>query len=123
MSGELGMFLNAPSVIIVIGGSIFAVMAQFVGQFLGAMKIAGKSFKNNLDDPAELIDQVVELADVARKGGLLALKVKKSIMTFCKKGFSCWSMVMIQMLSGLCCLKIVRWRRSVIPVAQLFLMH
>ena len=44
-SGELGMFYNTPSIIIVVGGSIFAVMAKFgLSQFLGAFKVAGKSF-------------------------------------------------------------------------------
>ena len=48
MSGELGMFVNGPSMVIVIGGSIFAVMAKYgLSQFLGAMKVAGKSFKTS----------------------------------------------------------------------------
>ncbi|BFM17790.1 flagellar motor protein PomA [Maricurvus nonylphenolicus] len=87
MSGDLGMFLNAPSVVIVIGGSIFAVMAKFgLGQFLGAMKVAGKSFKSKIDDPAELIDEIVELADAARKGGLLSLEGKEVSNEFLQKG-------------------------------------
>ena len=42
MSGELGMFINGPSLVIVFGGTIFAVMAKYgLGQFLSAGKIAG----------------------------------------------------------------------------------
>ena len=29
MSGELGMFINIPSIVIVVGGTIFAVMAKY----------------------------------------------------------------------------------------------
>lgn len=87
MSGDLGMFINAPSIVIVVGGSIFAVMAKFgLGQFLGAMKVAGKSFKSKIDDPAELIDEIVELADAARKGGLLSLEGKEVSNEFLQKG-------------------------------------
>ena len=41
LGGELGMFINIPSVLIVVVGSIFAVMMKFeLGQFLGAVKVA-----------------------------------------------------------------------------------
>ena len=87
MSGSLGMFVNMPSVVIVVGGTIFAVMSKYgLGQFLGAMGIAGKSFKNNLSDPVELIDEVVGLADEARKGGLLSLEGKEVVNDFLKRG-------------------------------------
>lgn len=87
MSGELGMFVNAPSLVIVVGGTVFAVMAKFgLGQYLGAFKVAAKSFVNKIDDPADLIDEVVELADIARKGGLLSLEGKEVSNSFLQKG-------------------------------------
>lgn len=87
MSGELGMFVNAPSLVIVVGGTIFAVMAKYgLGQFLGAVKVAGKSFKTNLPDAAELIEEVVALADEARKGGLLSLEGKEVSSDFLQRG-------------------------------------
>lgn len=87
MSGEMSMFINAPSMVIVVGGSTFAVMAKFgLGQFLGAFKVAGKSFMNKLDDPADLIDEIVELADAARKGGLLSLEGREVGNDFLQKG-------------------------------------
>ncbi len=87
MAGDLGMFINAPSLVIVVGGSIFAVMAKFgLGQFLGAMKVAGKSFSNKIADSTELIDEIVELADMARKGGLLSLEGKEVSSDFLQKG-------------------------------------
>ncbi len=87
MSGEIGMFVNAPSLVIVVGGTTFAVMAKFgLGQFLGAFKVAGKSFINRIEDPAELIDEIVELADAARKGGLLSLEGREVGNPFLQKG-------------------------------------
>jgi len=87
MSGDLTMFINIPSLVIVVGGSLFAVMAKFgLGQFLGAAKVAGKSFSSKLSDPGELIDEIVELADTARKGGLLALEGKEVGNEFLQKG-------------------------------------
>ncbi len=87
MSGDLGMFVNIPSVVIVLGGSIFAVMAKFgLGQFLGAFKVAAKSFTSKTEDPNELIGQIVELADAARKGGLLSLEGMEVENDFLKRG-------------------------------------
>lgn len=87
MSGELIMFVNGPSLVIVVGGSIFAVMIKYgLGQFLGAMKVAGKSFKNALPDTNELIDEIVGLADEARKGGLLSLEGKEVSSDFLQRG-------------------------------------
>ena len=87
MSGELATFVNIPSVIIVFGGSSFAVMAKFgLGQFLSAFKVAGKSFIFKIEDPLDLIDEVVELADAARKGGLLSLEGREVGSPFLQKG-------------------------------------
>lgn len=87
MSGELGMFVNAPSIVIVVGGTIFATMAKYgLSQFLGAIKVAGKSFNTKSIDPNELIDEIVALADEARKGGLLSLEGKEVSSEFLKRG-------------------------------------
>lgn len=87
MSGDLGMFLNVPSLVIVIGGTFCAVMAKYnLGQYLSFAKIAGKGFKNNSIDVAELIDEIVALADEARKGGLLSLEGKEVSSDFLQKG-------------------------------------
>lgn len=87
MSGDVGMFINAPSIVIVVGGTFCAVMAKYsLGQFLSFAKIAGKGFKNNPVDVAELIDEIVALADEARKGGLLSLEGKDVSSDFLQKG-------------------------------------
>ena len=87
MSGSLAMFINVPSLVIVFGGSIFAVMAKYgLGQFLGAGKVVGKSFSSKIPDPGDLIDEIIELADMARKGGLLSLEGKEVGNYFLQKG-------------------------------------
>ena len=87
LSGGVGMFVDVPSLLIVIVGSIFVVMAKFgLGQFLGAGKVAAKAFSFKSVDPAELIDEIVGLADEARKGGLLALEGKELSSDFLQGG-------------------------------------
>lgn len=87
LSGGLAQFFDIPSVLIVVVGSIFVVMSKFgLGQFLSAGKIAGKAFMFKLPDPAEMIDEIVGLADEARKGGLLALEGKEVSSDFLQSG-------------------------------------
>ena len=85
--GELGMFINVPSLLVVVGGTVGAVMMKFtLGQFFGAFKVAMRAFLFKLDQPQELIDQTVEMANEARKGGLLALEGKETENDFLAKG-------------------------------------
>lgn len=87
MAGDASMFIDAPSLVIVLGGSFFAAMAKFgLGQFFSAMKVAGKSFVFKIDDPEDLIEEIVGLADAARKGGLLSLEGREVGNKFLEKG-------------------------------------
>jgi chemotaxis protein MotA len=87
MSGSLAMFVDIPSTLIVVLGSILVVLMKYsLGQFLGAGKVAVKAFMFKLDSPEQLIEQVVELADAARKGGLLSLEGKEINNEFLEKG-------------------------------------
>lgn len=87
LSGSIGMFIDIPSVLIVIVGSMFVVMSKFgLPQFLGAGKVAAKAFMFKVQDPADVIDEIVELADVARKGGLLSLEGKEVSNDFLQGG-------------------------------------
>lgn len=87
MSGSIAMFVDVPSVLIVLVGTIFASLMKFsLSQFLGAGKVVGKSFAFKSPDPAELIDEIVGLADEARKGGLLSLEGKETSSDFLQTG-------------------------------------
>ncbi len=85
--GEISMFINTPSILIVFCGSLFVVLSQFtLGQFFGAGKVAGKAFMFKIDAPETLIEKVVEMADAARKGGFLALEEAEIDSPFMQKG-------------------------------------
>jgi|TARA_R110002050_G_scaffold291232_3_gene445561 chemotaxis protein MotA len=85
--GDPGVFINPPSLLIVIGGSIFVVLMKFtLGQFLGAGKVAAKAFMYKSLNPEDIIAETVELADAARKGGLLSLEDKTVSSDFMQRG-------------------------------------
>jgi len=87
LGGGIGMFGDAPSFLIVIVGTVFVTMMKYtLGQFLGAGKVAVKAFMFKMDKPEELIEQIVEMADAARKGGLLSLEGKEISNDFLSKG-------------------------------------
>ncbi|MGL5290436.1 MAG: flagellar motor protein PomA [Vibrionaceae bacterium] len=87
LGGTLAMFVDLPSVLIVFGGTLFVVLMKFtVGQFFSAFKVAGKAFTFKLDSPEDLIVKLVEMAEVARKGGFLALEEMEFANSFMKKG-------------------------------------
>lgn len=87
LGGDVTLFVNVPSMLIVVGGSIFAVLIKFgLNQFLGAAKVIRKAFRFKQDSPDELIAEVVGLADLARKGGLLSLEGKEVSNDFLARG-------------------------------------
>ena len=86
-SRSVDMFLNAPSFLIVMVGSLFVVLMKFtLAQFIGAMKVMVKAFSFKLTAPTDLIEEVVGLADEARKGGLLSLEGKETSNKFLGMG-------------------------------------
>lgn len=87
LGGSAGTFFNVPSLLVVVGGTIGAVLMQFsIGQFFGAVKIALKAFFNKSETPDTLIETTVDMANTARKGGLLALEEKETGNPFFQMG-------------------------------------
>lgn len=85
--GDVGLFVNIPSLLIVILGSFLVVLMKFsLGQFLGSFKVGMKAFFNKSFNSQELIDQAVELAQIARKEGMVALEQHEVENPFLKKG-------------------------------------
>ena len=75
--GNLWNFFDAASIFITIGCTLFIVAASFPGPMLKAMPKHFKIILNNkLFDPKGYIEQLVELAQIARKNGLLSLEEK-----------------------------------------------
>lgn len=91
MGVGIGPYIDIPSVLIVIGGSIGALMISFkptqMKQFTKIFMIAIKPPET---DTAELIKKLVEFATKARKDGILALEgdVNNEEDEFLRKGLS-----------------------------------
>ena len=74
LGGELVTFANLPSVFVVIGGSLAATLVAFpMSQIVSAIKVAAKTFGDQSSQDAALITRFVELAQLARRDGILAL--------------------------------------------------
>ncbi|MCG5054404.1 MAG: flagellar motor protein [Myxococcales bacterium] len=73
--GHAGSLMQLTAAIIVIGGTIGAVAVAFpMKDFMHGIKLAGRVFGTRKDDTEEIIKQVVELATIARRDGVLALE-------------------------------------------------
>ncbi|QDV27738.1 motility protein A [Aureliella helgolandensis] len=70
-------FIDIPSFAVVIGGAIAAAMMAFpLKSFLALPMVMKKAVLNKQDDLLVIINQLVSLAEVARRDGLLALESK-----------------------------------------------
>ena len=87
LGGSAGTFVNTPSLLVVLGGTVLVTMMKFsLGKFAGAASIAVKAFLYKPSNPEELIEESVELAKAARQGGLLALEDREIGDEFMKTG-------------------------------------
>lgn len=87
MGGSAGMFFNVPSLMVVIGGTFTVTLGQIsIAQFLGSFKVGIGAFFHKLSAPADVIEEAIELATIARKEGILALESKEINETFLKDG-------------------------------------
>jgi len=87
LGGSAGTFVNTPSLLVVLGGTVLVTMMKFsLGKFAGAASIAVKAFLYKPSNPEDLIEESVELAKAARQGGLLALEDKEISDEFMKTG-------------------------------------
>jgi len=85
--GDVGVFVNTPSLLIVMGGAVFVVLIKFtLAQFLGIGKIISKAFMFKSVKIEDIIAETVDMADAARKGGLLSLEEKTVSTEFMNRG-------------------------------------
>ena len=88
--GEVGMFINAPSILVVFGGTIGAVIMKFtLGQFLDAFKGPMRGFIFKLDKPEDLIEQSVERS---RRACMIQIEIQGAaiVVRNCEKGSFPW---------------------------------
>ncbi len=91
MGVGVGAYIDIPSVLIVVGGSIGALMISFKPvQMKGFAKVFMIAIKPPVTDEIELIKKLVDFATKARKDGILALEseVNSEPDQFLKKGLS-----------------------------------
>lgn len=85
--GSAIIFVNIPSLLIVGGGTIFAVLMKFpLVHFFTAFKVAAKAFFAKSEDPVKLIEEGVLLANIARKEGVLGLEGQDIENEFLERG-------------------------------------
>jgi len=72
---DIMVFVDIPSVLIVFGGTIGAVLICYpLNQVLGVVGVIKKTFLFKLDSPADIIARFMEYANKARREGILSLE-------------------------------------------------
>ncbi len=89
MGTSPGIFINPPSLLLVVGGTIGAtLMRNPLASVLGTFKVVSKAFLTKLPAPANLIRQLVEMSRKARKESLLSLEKVEIEYGFLAKGIA-----------------------------------
>lgn len=91
LGGSLGGFIDIPSIVVVVGGTVAATLVAYpLARTLNIFKLFGKAMNEKKMDYNALISSIVELANKARKEGLLALEESANNMEdeFTKKGIA-----------------------------------
>jgi chemotaxis protein MotA len=75
------------SIVFVLGGTLAGTMGRYsMGHFLSSLRVVAKVFASNTQDSQDLIDEIVEMAGVARKQGVLELEKRKISDDFLSEG-------------------------------------
>ena len=89
--GSLALFIDIPSMFIVVGGTIGATLINYpLGEVIGVIKIVKKAFLHREESPTEIIEIMVNFAETARREGILSLEQKAQSVDdeFLKKGIN-----------------------------------
>lgn len=88
MSGaDTGIFVNIPSIFIVVGGTFGAVMLSYrLSNFLDALSNIKLAFSSKQPNLFDTLDNLVDLSNDARKSGVLALEDSEIENEFLQKG-------------------------------------
>ena len=85
--GGVDIFINIPSIAIVLGGSAFVALMKFgLADFLGSFKVGFKAFFYKQTKITDQIEIAVRLANKARREGVLSLEEEVIADPFLKKG-------------------------------------
>ncbi|MDD9951303.1 MAG: MotA/TolQ/ExbB proton channel family protein [Zetaproteobacteria bacterium] len=89
-TGGLGLYWDLASLVIVVGGALSAVMIRFtLPVFLSGLKAGLLAFTGKAQDSTELVEEIVECANIARKGSVLSLEKHVASNPFLNKAIRC----------------------------------
>ncbi|RKD34442.1 motility protein A [Thermohalobacter berrensis] len=89
LTGEVTTFFHIPSIVIVLGGTVAATFISFpLKKVFKTIKVVKNAFIEKTIEPVEIIQNIIELSNVARREGLLALEEAAESIDdeFLKKG-------------------------------------
>ncbi len=89
VGGNLLIFIDVQSALIVIGGTIGATLVNFpLGHVLGVIGVVKKCFFHSLDTPNDVIERFLGYANRARREGILSLEpvIKELDDPYMRKG-------------------------------------
>jgi chemotaxis protein MotA len=89
LSGGLTLYIDIPSLLVVVGGTTAATLISFpLQQVLTILQVLPKLIKAKEEEPRDLIQQFIQLAIVVRKDGYLALEsaAQNVINPYMKRG-------------------------------------
>ncbi len=89
--GSLALFIDVPSMLIVVGGTIGATLINYpLGEVIKVFSVVQKAFLHKELSHLEVIDTLVGFAETARREGILSLEQKAQELDneFLKKGIS-----------------------------------
>ena len=74
-AGNLKLFVNIPSLLIIVGGTVFALILSYPASSLKTLgSVIKQAFTNNTFDLSDDINTIVELSEIIRREGVLALE-------------------------------------------------
>ena len=86
LGGTPIIFINIPSLLIVLGGTIATTFIKFkMSDVIGSIKVVMKAFTVKASDPEEMIQEMVGFTRIAKKEGLIALEKEVATDAFAAK--------------------------------------
>jgi chemotaxis protein MotA len=88
LGGDVGTFVNIPSILIVVGGGFAATVIRFpLSNVFHALILGGRvAFTHKNTNPKDMIEEIARLAEVVRRDGPLGLENVDIEDEFLKKG-------------------------------------
>lgn len=75
LGGGAGVFINPPSMLIVIGGTAAATLINFpLREVIRVIKVTPKAFKSSFEEPTRIMETLLLLCAEAKKQGFLGLE-------------------------------------------------